>query len=86
MVNKQSVSVVITTKAGFSVTADDAVKAGQGTSAYGALDNGRDVRVSNAAGTEITYVPNCAIDHAIVTFTMSQEAEPQDDTCPAPQP
>lgn len=80
--DKQSVKVVLTTQAGFSVTADDAVKNGQGTSAYHALVSARDVRVED--GTKITYVPVQAVDHAEITFTMSTVADPADDTCPVP--
>lgn len=76
---KQQVKVVISTGAGFSVTADDAVLAGQGTAAYGALENGRDVVVANA--TEKTYVPYHAIDHAVVTLTLSTVDDPEDPTC-----
>lgn len=81
---KQQVRVVVTTGAGFSVTADDAVLAGQGTAAYGALDAGRDIVVATA--TEKTYVPYHAIDHAVVTFTLSQETDPDDPTCVTPTP
>lgn len=76
---KQNVKVVITTEAGFEVTADDAAKAGQGTAAYGALDNGRDIRVDN--GTEITFVPYGAVDHAVVTLTQTTVDAPADANC-----
>lgn len=76
---KQQVKVVVTTAASFSVTADDSVLAGQGTAAYGAIENHRDVIVSN--GTEKTFIPYHAIDHAVVTFTLSQVEDPEDPTC-----
>lgn len=81
---KQQVKVVVTTGAGFSVTADDAVLAGQGTAAYGALEGGRDIVVADA--TEKTYVPYNAVDHAVVTFTLSQVTDPDDPTCVTPTP
>lgn len=81
---KQQVKVVVTTGAGFSVTADDAVLAGQGTAAYGALEGGRAIVVADA--TEKTYVPYHAIDHAVVTFTLSQVTDPDDPTCVTPTP
>lgn len=76
---KQQVKVVIETGTSFSVTADDAVLAGQGTAAYGALENGRDIVVATA--TEKTYVPYHAVDHAVVTFTTSTVDDPEDPTC-----
>lgn len=76
---KQQVKVVITTQAGFSATADDAVSAGQGTAAYGALENHRDVVI--AAETEKTFVPYHAVDHAVITFTRSTVDDPEDPTC-----
>lgn len=79
---KQQIKVVITTQGNFSVTADDAVRSGQGTAAYGALENRRDVVVDN--GTERTFVPYGAIDHAVVTLTMTTVADPVDPTCVTP--
>lgn len=81
---KQQVKVDVTTAAGFTATADDAVLAGQGTAAYGALEAGRDVIVATA--TEKTYVPYAAIDHAVVTFTLSQVTDPDDPACVTPTP
>lgn len=77
---KQNVKVVVTTYAGFSVTADDAVKNGQGTAAYGAIQTGTDITVND--GTNITYVPYKAVDHAVITLTQSTVDDPKDDTCP----
>ena len=79
---KQSVKVVVTTIQGFTVTADDAVLNGQGTSAYGAIENRKDVTVRN--GDESTFVPYRAIDHAVITFTMSTVDDPEDPTCVDP--
>lgn len=79
---KQNVKVEVTTIAGFNVTADDAVLAGQGTAAYGAIDNHRDVKVSD--GGKITFVPYAAIDHAIVTFDRKDVEDPEDPTCVEP--
>lgn len=87
---KQLVKVDVTTIGGFSKTADDAVLAGQGTAAYGAVENGRDVIVADA--TEKIIIPYHAIDHAVVTLTLSTVDDPKDDTCvddttePAPTP
>lgn len=80
--DKQLVKVVITTAASFSVTADDSVKDGQGVAAYSALQAHRDVYVDD--GTNITFIPFQAVDHAVITKTMTTVADPQDDTCPDP--
>lgn len=79
---KQNVKVVVSTAAGFSVTADDATSAGQGTAAYGAIQTKTDITVND--GTNITYVPYKAVDHAVVTLTLSTVADPADDTCVDP--
>lgn len=76
---KQQVKVEITTSANFTATADDAVRSGQGTAAYGAIENHRDVIID--AGTTKTIIPYGAIDHAVVTLTMSEVADPEDPTC-----
>jgi len=82
MANQMNQKVVITTFSGFSVTADDAVKKGQGTAAAGALENHRDVYVDD--GTNITYVPFKAVDHAVITKEMTTVADPDDTICPDP--
>lgn len=88
MAYEMSVKVDITTKSGFTATADDAVKKGQGTSAYGVIQSinteMRNVVISD--GTNETIIPFHAIDHAVVTKTRSQVADPTDDICPDPQP
>lgn len=76
---KQQVKVVVTTQAGFSVTADDSVNNGQGNAAYQALQHNRDVYVDD--GTNHTYVPFGAVDHAVITLTMATVPDPTDDTC-----
>ena len=81
---KQLVKVDVTTIGGFTKTADDAVLAGQGTAAYGAIENGRNVIVADA--TEKTIIPFRAIDHAVVTLTLTQEQDPVDPTCVTPTP
>lgn len=77
---QQNARVVITTAVGFNVTADDATVKGQGTAAYGAIQNRRDVTVNNNG--EITFIPYHAIDHAVITLTTSTVADPVDDVCP----
>lgn len=81
---KQQVKAVITTFGNYTVTADDATLAGQGTAAYGAIETMTDVVVKD--GTTIKYIPYKAIDHAEITFTLETVADPTDDTCPAPTP
>ena len=76
---KQNVKVVVTTYQGFSVTADDAVNNGQGTAAYGAIETGTDITVRD--GSDITFIPYKAVDHAVITLTMSTVPDPTDDTC-----
>lgn len=76
---KQQVKVEITTAANFTVTADDAVVAGQGTAAYSALEAGRDQHIVN--GANITFIPYHAVDHAIITLTQATVADPDDPTC-----
>lgn len=84
MAYKNNVKVVITTGANFELTADDAVKAGQGTAAYAELQRQGDVWVDD--GTKITFVPFHAIDHAVITLARTQVTDPVDDNCPAPTP
>lgn len=81
---KQLVKVDVTTIGGFTKTADDSVLAGQGTAAYGALENGRDIIVADA--TEKTIIPFSAVDHAVVTLTLTQAQDPVDPTCVTPTP
>lgn len=78
---KTQVSVVITTQGNYSVTADDATVAGQGTAAYTALENHRDVIVKGEE--DIKVIPFAAIDHAVVTLTSSTVDDPTDEMCPA---
>lgn len=79
---KQQVKVEITTAAGFTVTADDAAAGGQGTAAYSALEAGRDQHIVD--GSNITYVPYGAVDHAIITLTQATVPDPTDPTCVTP--
>lgn len=86
MAKQMNTKVVITTIGNFTYTADDAVKKGQGTNVAIALEAGRDVESANAAGTEITFIPFKAIDHAVITKEMTDVADPADDICPDPAP
>ena len=83
-----NVKVDVTTKAGFTATADDAVVKGQGTAAYGVIQSinteMRNVVISD--GTNETIIPFHAIDHAVVTKTRSTVQDPQDIICPDPTP
>lgn len=76
---KQQVKVEITTSANFAITADDAVVSGQGTAAYSALEAHRDQHI--VSGSNITFIPFHAIDHAVITLTQVTEADPVDPTC-----
>lgn len=88
MAYEMKVKVDVTTKAGFTATADDAVAKGQGTAAYGVLQSinteMRNVVISD--GTNETIIPFHAVDHAVVTKTRTSVADPADDTCPDPAP
>ena len=86
MANQMNQKVVITTAGNFTYTADDAVKKGQGTNVAIALEQARDVESANADGTEITFIPFEAIDHAVITKTMTTVEDPKDDMCPDPTP
>lgn len=86
MAKQMNQRVVITTFGGFTYTADDAVKKGQGTSVAIALENGRDIHSASADDSEITVIPFRAIDHAVITKQMTDVADPADDICPEPQP
>lgn len=84
---KQSVKAVVTSIGNYTITADDAVLNGQGTAAYGAIQTKTDVTLRD--GDVIKYIPYHAIDHAEITITLSEVADPTDDTCveePAPTP
>lgn len=87
MAYEMMVKVEVTTKTGFTATADDAVAKGQGTAAYGVIQSinteMRNVVISN--GTNETIIPFHAIDHAIVTKTRSQVQDPKDAICPDPE-
>ena len=79
IMTKTQVSVVITTQGNYSVTADDATVAGQGTAAYTALENHRDVVVKGEE--DIKVIPFDAIDHAVVTLTSATVDDPTDEMC-----
>lgn len=77
---KNSYSVEITTSGGYTVTADDAVTAGVGSSAYAMLLEGKDLEIANATGGIL--IPYHAVDHAIYTLTRTNEPDVADPTCP----
>lgn len=79
MAYQNQIKVVITTGAGYEATADDAVNAGVGASAWSTLVAQGDVQILN--GDEITFIPFRAVDHAIVTVTRTEVADPEDPTC-----
>lgn len=76
---KNSYSVEITTGAGYTVTADDAVTEGVGASAYAMITEGKDLHIQTATGGVL--IPFHAVDHAVYTLTRSQVADPTDPTC-----
>lgn len=76
---KQQIRVKVTTKFGFSITADDAVVSGQGTAAYSALTACRDLYIAD--GTDRTIVPYHAIDYAEITPTQVTVTDPDDSAC-----
>lgn len=76
----QNVKVEAKTIGGSTITADDSVKPGQGTAAYTALQNHRDVVV--ASDTEIKIAPFHAIDFATITMSAMTLPDPPDDVCP----
>lgn len=71
--------VEITTGAGFTATADDAVTPGQGGSAWTALQGRMDVIIQGES--ETTFIPFHAVDHAIVTLTREEVDAPDDAAC-----
>ena len=72
-------SVEITTGSGYTVTADDAVVAGVGSSVRSMLAAGEDLTIATATG-EI-FIPFHSVDHAVVTLTRTNDPDPTDPTC-----
>lgn len=73
--------VEITTLCDYTVTADDAVVAGQGVAAYYALKGRHDVEIVSADGLTIEFIPFKAVCHAKVTITKGEGGEVVDDVC-----
>lgn len=79
---KNEYSVVITTAAGYSVTADDSTAPGVGAGAWADLQSGSDIRIATATGS--VFVPFHAVDHAVVTLNRVTVTPPTDPTCVTP--
>ena len=78
-IKKVQYKVDITTMCGETVTADDAVVAGQGIAAYGAVNNQKMVVIREEG--KITIVPFHAICKVEFTITSTDEEKPEDTTC-----
>ena len=78
-IKKMQQKVDIITLCGETVTADDAVVAGQGTAARGAVVNHRDVIITEEG--KITFVPFHAICKVEVTITSEEVEKPEDTVC-----
>lgn len=74
-------TVEITPAAGSAVTFADTATYTGGTIAWDQVLDGRDVKVQNAAGTEITVIPFHAIVKAVATISTSEVEEPTDAFC-----
>lgn len=74
-----SYKVTVKTLGGTSLVFDDSVDAGAGASAYGAVDNGQDIK-ANISG-KLNIVPFHAVDSVVVEVTRSEVDAPADETC-----
>lgn len=74
-------TVEITPSAGSAVTFTDTATYTGGTIAWDQVQAGKDVKVPNAAGTEITLIPYHAIVKAVATVSTSEVADPEDAFC-----
>lgn len=74
-----SYEVTVKTAGGATLVFDDSVDAGAGASAYGAVDNGQDIK-ANISGV-LNIVPFGSIDYVTVEVTRSSETDPEDETC-----
>lgn len=74
-----SYKVTVKTAGGNTVVFNDAVDAGAGASAYGAVDNGQDIK-ANVSG-KLNIVPFHAVDVVEVEVTRSEVDDPTDETC-----
>ncbi len=74
-------TVEITPVAGSAVTFTDTATYTGGTIAWDQVNFQRDVKVPNAAGTEITLIPFQAIVKAVATISTAEVEEPDDSFC-----
>lgn len=74
-----SYKVTVKTSGGATLVFDDSVDAGAGAAAYGAVDNGHDIK-ANISGV-LNIVPFGSIDYVTVEVTRSEETDPEDKTC-----
>ena len=74
-------TVVITPAVGDAVTFTDTATYTGGTIAWDQVQYGRDVKVPNAAGTEITFIPCQAVVKAVATISTTTVEDPEDTFC-----
>lgn len=74
-------TVAITLSDGSSVTFTDTATYQGGSIAWDQAQAKADVKVPNAAGTEITVIPFHAIVKAVATISTSEVGEPTDAFC-----
>jgi len=74
-----SYKVTVKTLGGTTLVFNDSVDAGAGASAYGAVDNGQDIKALISGNLNI--VPFNAVDSVVVEVTRSETDDPTDETC-----
>lgn len=74
-------TVHITPSVGSAVTFTDTATYQGGTIAWDQVQLGHDVKVPDAAGTEITMIPFHAIAKAVATVSASEVDDPTDAFC-----
>lgn len=74
-----SYKVTVKTLGGNTIVFDDSTDTGAGAAAYGALDNGQDIKANVSA--KLNIVPFNAVDSAVVEVTRSEVDDPTDETC-----
>lgn len=74
-----SYEVTVKTLGGTTVVFNDAVDAGAGAAAYGAIDNQADIK-ANVSGN-LNIIPFHAVDSVVIELTRSEVDDPTDETC-----
>lgn len=74
-------TVAITLHDESTVTFTDTATYTGGTIAWDQVQYDRDIRVPNAAGTEITFIPFHAVVKAVATISTTEVTDPEDAFC-----